>query len=214
MHSLILPMVVLDFASEANKNTYLGLMTFTGLIIAMLAQPVTGAVSDRTTARWGRRRPFIFGGVIGMLLLLPVIGMATTFAMLFTGYCLLQLASNVTQGPYQAFIPEMVPENKRGRASGVKSFMKSWVEPPCFRCRDLWIAMHQPVKKAGLAVTWFDRGYYFTAYAVYRSRCQGTAASKSQEKQLATAFYQSLASTSNPIKDLYGFCFPPGVFMG
>lgn len=124
MHSLILPVVVLDFAGEAQKNTYLGLMTFSGLIIAMLAQPVAGAISDRSIYRWGRRRPFIFAGTIGILLLLPVIGLSNSFVVLFSGYCLLQLASNVVQGPYQAFIPETVSAGSRGQASGIKSFLE------------------------------------------------------------------------------------------
>ncbi|NLE90317.1 MAG: SLC45 family MFS transporter, partial [Dehalococcoidales bacterium] len=124
MHSLILPLVVLDFASEAQKNTYLGLMTFSGLIIAMLAQPIAGTISDRSTLNWGRRKPFILAGMIGALATMPVIGVATSFTMLFIGYCALQLFSNAAQGPYQAFIPEMVPASQRGKASGIKSFME------------------------------------------------------------------------------------------
>jgi len=124
MHSLILPIVVLDFAGEAQKNTYLGLMTFSGLIIAMLAQPVAGAISDRSTFERGRRRPFIVAGTVGIMLLLPVIGLANSFVVLFSGYCLLQLASNVVQGPYQAFIPETVSAGNRGQASGIKSFLE------------------------------------------------------------------------------------------
>ncbi|MDD4229832.1 MAG: MFS transporter [Dehalococcoidales bacterium] len=124
MHSLILPMVVLDFASETQKNTWLGLMTFSGLIIAMLAQPVAGAISDRSNLGWGRRKPFIIAGVAGLLAFMPVIGVATSFTVLFIGYCALQFFSNAAQGPYQAFIPEMVPANERGKASGVKSFLE------------------------------------------------------------------------------------------
>jgi Na+/melibiose symporter-like transporter len=124
MHSLVLPIIVLDFAAETQKNTYLGLMTFSGLIIAMLAQPIAGAISDRSTFRWGKRKPFIFIGIAGLMAILPVIGMATSFTMLFIGYALLQLFSNTAQGPYQAFIPEMVPVSERGKASGVKSFLE------------------------------------------------------------------------------------------
>lgn len=124
MHSLILPIVVLDFASEAQKNTYLGLMTFSGLIIAMLAQPVAGALSDHSNLKWGRRKPFIIAGVAGLLAFMPVIGVATSFTVLFIGYCALQFFSNAAQGPYQAFIPEIVAANERGKASGVKSFLE------------------------------------------------------------------------------------------
>ena len=71
LHSLILPIRILDFVPEPEKNTYLGLMTFVGLIIAMLLQPVFGAISDRSGFRLGKRRPFIIIGVLCLLLFLP-----------------------------------------------------------------------------------------------------------------------------------------------
>ncbi len=109
---------------EARKNTYLGLMTLAGLLLAMLVQPIAGAISDRSGFKRGRRRPYILWGVIAALVVLPGIGLAGSFAVLFVVYCLLQAATNTAQGPYQAFIPELVPENRRGTASGVKSLLE------------------------------------------------------------------------------------------
>jgi len=43
---------VLEFAPE-QRNTALGALTFVGLLIAMITQPVVGALSDRTRTRWG-----------------------------------------------------------------------------------------------------------------------------------------------------------------
>jgi Na+/melibiose symporter-like transporter len=124
LHSIILPLQLLDFVAEAQKNTYLGLLTFTGLILAMAAQPIAGAISDRSGFRWGRRRPYILLGILAGVLFLAGMGLAGSFAILFTTYCLLQISVNTAQGPYQAFIPEMVPDGKRGTASGVKSLLE------------------------------------------------------------------------------------------
>ncbi len=124
MHTIILPLRVLDFVPEAEKNTYLGLLISAGLILAMIAQPIVGAISDRSGFSWGRRRPFILVGVILLLLLLPGIGLAGSYAVLFAIYCLMQLSSNTVQGPHQGFIPDLVPEGKRGRASGVKGLLE------------------------------------------------------------------------------------------
>ncbi len=118
MHSIILPIRVLDFVPEAEKNTYLGLLTSTGLILAMLVQPIVGAFSDRCGSGWGRRRPFIFAGIALLVLLLPGVGLASSYAVLFTIYCLLQISSNTAQSTHQGFIPDLVPDNKRGLASG------------------------------------------------------------------------------------------------
>ncbi len=124
MHGIILPIRVLDFVAEPQKNTYLGLLTFTGLILAMLLQPIISAISDRAGFRWGRRRPFILFGILVTVLFLPGISLAGSYAVLFLSYLMLQFGSNIAQGPLQAFIPEKVPNAKRGRASGVKGLME------------------------------------------------------------------------------------------
>jgi Na+/melibiose symporter-like transporter len=124
LHGFILPLRILDFVPETQKNTYLGLITFTGLVLGMFAQPVAGALSDRARCGWGRRRPFILFGMTAVILLLFGIGGAPFYAVLFASYCLMQVASNTAQGPYQAFLPELVPAGKRGLASGIKNLLE------------------------------------------------------------------------------------------
>lgn len=124
MHTIILPLRLLDIVPEAQKNTYLGLLTLSGLFLAMLVQPIAGAISDRSGSRWGRRRPYILIGGIITLLIIPGIGSVGSYAAIFAVYCLLQLASNIAQGPFQAFIPDLVPHDKHGLASGVKALLE------------------------------------------------------------------------------------------
>ncbi|MFC1870000.1 MFS transporter [Chloroflexota bacterium] len=124
LHTIVLQVRLLDFVAESQKNTYLGLISGTGLILAVAVQPIAGAVSDRSSFGWGRRRPYILLGTILTLLFLPGIGFAGSYAALFIIYCLLQLSSNTAQGPYQALIPDLVPEGKRGLASGVKTLLE------------------------------------------------------------------------------------------
>jgi len=124
LHGIVLPLRLLDLVSEAQKNTYLGLLTFTGLLLAMAVQPVAGALSDRSSFSWGRRRPYILLGTLAGVLLLPGIGLFGSYIAIFVIYCLLQVSANTAQGPFQAFIPDLVPKNKRGLASGVKSLLE------------------------------------------------------------------------------------------
>jgi Na+/melibiose symporter-like transporter len=124
LHTIVIPTRLLDFVAESEKSTYLGLLTFVGLIIAMLVQPVAGVLSDRSGFGWGRRRPYILMGATSVVLLLSGIGGCGSYATIFLIYCLLQIASNTAQGPYQAFIPDLVPEGRRGVAAGVKSFLE------------------------------------------------------------------------------------------
>jgi len=123
LHFIILPMRILDFAPEALKNTYLDLLILTGLILAMAVQPIAGAISDRSGFSWGRRRPYILLGTILAMLFLSGIGLGGSYAAIFVIYCLLQISSNTAQGPFQGFIPDLVPEGRRGLASGVRSFL-------------------------------------------------------------------------------------------
>jgi len=124
LHSIILPLRILDFVAESQKNTYLGLLTLSGLLLAMAVQPIAGAISDRSSFRWGRRRPYILLGSIIALFLIPGIGFVGSYAAIFAVYCLLQVSANIAQGPYQAFIPDLAPEDKRGVASGVKTLLE------------------------------------------------------------------------------------------
>jgi Na+/melibiose symporter-like transporter len=124
MHSIILPLRVQEFVGQAQQSTFLGLITFVGLVVAILIQPVAGAISDRSGFRWGRRRPFILIGIGISIVLLAGFALAGDYATLFVIWCLMQASLNIAQGPYQAFIPDLVPEGNRGLASGVKGFLE------------------------------------------------------------------------------------------
>ncbi|MFC1866492.1 MFS transporter [Chloroflexota bacterium] len=87
MHTIILPLRLLDFVAESDKNTYLGILTFSGLLLAMFVQPIAGAISDRYGSRWGRRRPYILMGILFLVLLLPGIGLAGSYGAVFAVYC-------------------------------------------------------------------------------------------------------------------------------
>jgi len=121
LHPIILPAILLNFVPEKLKNTYLGGLTFLGLILAMIVQPVAGAISDRSTFRWGRRRPYILIGTLFDFVFLLVLGLAGSYWVLFAGYILLQISSNTAHGPAQGLIPDFVPEDRRGIAAGFKN---------------------------------------------------------------------------------------------
>ncbi|MGQ9492417.1 MAG: MFS transporter [Anaerolineae bacterium] len=121
---IILPFLVAKFVGEALKGTYLGFLRSAGLIVAILVQPAAGLLSDRSTLRWGRRRPFIFIGTVFDLVFLAIIGLAGNYWLLFVAVLLMQVSSNVAHGALQGIIPDLVPEEQRGRASGVKAVME------------------------------------------------------------------------------------------
>jgi len=122
LHPLLLPLIVLSLVSEERKNGTLGLVTFVGLVVAMLVQPLAGALSDRARTRWGRRRPFILAGTLGTAALVLALDRADDVATLLLLYAALQAISNVALSAYQGLIPDLVPAARRGLAAGAKSF--------------------------------------------------------------------------------------------
>ena len=123
LHVIILPAVLLHLVPDAQKNTYLGLLTFVGLIIAMLVQPLSGAISDTWVSRWGRRRPLILWGTLFDFIFLVFLGWAGGLGWLALGYIGLQFSSNIAHGPMQGLLPDQVPPEQLGWASGFKNLM-------------------------------------------------------------------------------------------
>jgi MFS family permease len=123
LHPIILPAVLLNFVPDARKNTYLGLLTFAGLLIAMVVQPLSGALSDGWVSGWGRRRPFIVLGTLFDLVFLALLAWAGGLFWLVIGYIGLQFSSNIAQGPAQGLLPDRVPPEQLGVASSWKNVM-------------------------------------------------------------------------------------------
>jgi MFS family permease len=118
---LFMPFLVDMFVSPDIKNTALGSLRTAGLLIAMIAQPAFGLLSDHNKSRFGRRRPYILIGVLLDIVVLSIIAMVTSYPALVISMMLLQLTSNISHGPLQAIIPDLVPEEQRGVSSGIKA---------------------------------------------------------------------------------------------
>ena len=120
MMTIILPVLVLDVAPEAFKNSYLSALAFTGLIVAALVQPVVGRYSDRTRTRLGRRIPYLLWGCAFVCLGLVGVGFAPNYPALFGVWLFTQANFNIGYGPYQALIRDLVPVHRIGVASSLK----------------------------------------------------------------------------------------------
>ncbi|HEX7593102.1 MAG TPA: MFS transporter [Anaerolineae bacterium] len=124
MGPILLPTLVPMLVPESQKGSALGTLSALGLIIAIIVQPLAGAWTDRRTTRWGKRRPYIVGGTLFDVVFLLLMAFSGNYITLLVGYLLLQTSSNIAHGPYQGYIPELVPEAKRGAASGVARFLE------------------------------------------------------------------------------------------
>jgi MFS family permease len=110
-------------AFPLDVNTYVSLLDTIGAAFAILWQPAIGAISDNSRFELGRRRPFIAIGVVGDIIFLTLIAFVTSFWALLLVYAAFQIASNTAQGPYQGMLPDQVPAEQRGEASGYYGLM-------------------------------------------------------------------------------------------
>lgn len=105
------------------KEFATGLLALAGALVALLVQPVAAAISDYTMTRWGRRKPYICVFTLLDVVFLAGLASANTFLSVFAFVLLLQFSSNAAQGPFQGYVPDLVPEEQVGIASGLMGVM-------------------------------------------------------------------------------------------
>jgi MFS family permease len=122
INTLVLPNDLERVVGDDAKATVLGLVTFSGLLVGMMIQPVAGAASDRLRARWGRLGSLTVGATL-TLVALAIYGAANALLVLIVGYVLVQATSSAAQAAQQGLLPDLVPPESRGTAAGLKSLL-------------------------------------------------------------------------------------------
>src|ERR1700690_1286584 len=121
---ILMPSQIKSAVGDATKGSVLGLALGAGALISMIAAPVFGALSDRIRLPGGRRKPWILIGTLG-----NVIGLVGLAYLMKPGepgsvvgwsiaFLFVELFNNIATAPFSALIPDMVPLNQRGSASG------------------------------------------------------------------------------------------------
>ena len=97
----------------------LALVAGVGALVAMVANPFFGRMSDRTVSRLGMRRPWIVIGLVGGSLGMLVVALAPSVLVVLAGWCVAQLFFNALQAALVAVLPDQVPVTQRGLVAGV-----------------------------------------------------------------------------------------------
>jgi MFS family permease len=145
LHQFVLFAMLPIMIGTTRQGSAYGVMGFLGLLIAIVVMPAAGALSDRSTSRFGRRRPFMIAGTVLDIIFLSGIALSfgqpltannvalpawfpltpsADFWLLFIAYLGLQFSSNVANGPIQGLIPDLVTEEHRGVVSGIKTVIE------------------------------------------------------------------------------------------
>lgn len=100
------------------KETTLAWVTGAGAVCSTLGTPLAGALSDRTTSRFGRRRPWILAGALLGCLGLVVLGRQSSVLGVLLGWSFVQAALSCLNATLLAAVPDHVPVRQRGVVSG------------------------------------------------------------------------------------------------
>ncbi|OQO03497.1 hypothetical protein B0A48_10161 [Cryoendolithus antarcticus] len=120
------------------SKSSLSLVWVAGPLSGLIMQPVIGMISDRWTGRWGRRRPFMVGGTVGVVILLGVLGWCEGLVGAFGGgrgativvavvdIFVLDFVINIVQSTCRSLIVDTLPVEKQqlGSAWGM------YISPP------------------------------------------------------------------------------------
>jgi len=111
-----------------DKGKAIGIIGSFVAIVSLIVPLIAGALSDRCASKWGRRRPYIAVGTFVSVLALAgmVVSVNTSqFWGFLVCYCLVALGNNIATAAYSGVIPDLVPEDQRGIASGYMAMMSS-----------------------------------------------------------------------------------------
>ena len=97
----------------------LALVAAAGALLAMVANPFFGRMSDRTTSQLGMRRPWMVTGLAGGSLGIVIVALAPSIPVVLLGWCITQLCFNALLAAMVAVIPDQIPSVQRGQVSGV-----------------------------------------------------------------------------------------------
>jgi MFS family permease len=107
------------------RTSMVGSVLGAGALAAVIGNALFGRLSDRTTSRFGRRRPWIVGGALVMAVALFAISQATSAGMLTAGWFVAQLGANAAFSPFIATLADQLPEKQYGRVSATVGIMQN-----------------------------------------------------------------------------------------
>ena len=117
---ILLPTQIAAF-NAATRFSNLAIATSVGVLAALLTNPIAGALSDRTTSRLGRRRPWLIAGTVLSAATLVLLANASSFLTLVIWWAIFHVAANAILAALSAIVPDQVPVRQRATVSAFVS---------------------------------------------------------------------------------------------
>ncbi|ANN21402.1 MFS transporter [Amycolatopsis orientalis] len=108
-----------EILDAADKEAVFSLVTGIGAVIALIANPAVGLLSDRTCSARGRRHPWTAAGAAVAAAGLLVLAFAPNIAVMVLGWCLVQAGLNGMLAMLVSAIADRVPVPQRAQVGGL-----------------------------------------------------------------------------------------------
>jgi MFS family permease len=120
---VVIPTQILLFVApgqvgDAQQATLLGWLSTVASVVSLCMPPLVGTLSDHTIGQWGRRRPYIAIGALFLIISTPFLASSANLAIFLLGLSILHLGNNILTPAYQSLVPDRIPKEQRGEASG------------------------------------------------------------------------------------------------
>ncbi|WP_026414500.1 MFS transporter [Actinomadura oligospora] len=115
--TFLMPQQIAEIDSAGKVGAYAWVSAM-GAVSGIVLAPLAGALCDRTTGRFGRRRPWMVGGAFLCVGALLFSGAQTTVAGVAFGSFLLSASMMVMGAGLNAVVPDQVPAPQRGVVLG------------------------------------------------------------------------------------------------
>jgi len=116
--AVILPKQLEFIVGPDEKNQKQGIVLTIGSLFSLVVSPLAGALSDRSHSIYGRRRPYILYGTVFDVIGLCLMATSPPFPIYCIGYIFFSLGNYIMLAPYAALVPDVIPADQRGMASG------------------------------------------------------------------------------------------------
>jgi MFS family permease len=117
IQSIVLPFGILLYVSDRVKGTHVGLISTIAAAAGMFVFILFGNISDRSTHRFGRRRPFMVLGAILANVALILLAYAHTYLLFAAFIILVLLSKNIIESVHLPLLPDLISEERMGRAA-------------------------------------------------------------------------------------------------
>lgn len=109
----------MQIIAPESKAASLGIVISIGAVVTFISTPVVGVLSDRTTSKFGRRRPWMVVGIVAVAAGSTLIAVAASVGLVIIGWCLVTFGLASLQAAIGPVIAEQVPDEQRGKAGAL-----------------------------------------------------------------------------------------------